>query len=774
MTTPAPQKEAMVILLDVGKSMGLHSNEVFQDCKKAVELMIKMKIRATPKDELGIVLVGSQNTENELNNEDEDEYKNIQVLCPISNVSLDMSRELSEVTVEPNNKPSQLIDALQVAADMIKARTRTLKYKRRVFIITDAGDTMKTKNAEKALAALKKMGATINVIGVNFKQDYFDQENKMDQSDDDELPTKDKNELFWHSECSKMQGSVVSLQDAIGQLGLFRSKKVRETTTYRGHLEIGDELKIKVWIYKKTDSTKLPAANRLSKISLNSEATKDAKIKIDRTYFATEDPDLEVPLDKRVKAYKYGKNLVPFNEADDKMLSYHATKCILLLGFTDEKNVPRHYLMSETYAMYAQPDDANAYTALSALVRALAELEKVAIIRLVMRDGNSEPKMGLLYPCIKPDLNFFYFNTLPYAEDIRSYPFASFKNVQLSESQLNAAQELIQSMDMMTVEKDEEEDTFVESLKTSHVYNPINQHFYDCLHHRAVNPQDSELPPVDPQILKYCYPESSLSSFYSELIKSSAESLSNFCNEFPLKEEPTKTAAKKRKYWFAVEDQSLSLASYGVQQEQEEQEQEAVLEKPVDEELVRAAKRLKEDVERMSEEELRQLASEKGGAAFDALLGDRAEKIGTVNPVRDFKDMLKRRDVDMVDKAIQEIQLIVTKLIKDSIGDQYYSKAYDCVVELRSGCLKEEEVGKFNTFMNQLKLQFSTGKRSEFWDNYLVKNKVSLITEDESASSSVTGQEAKDFLKPTEIEKPDVVQEVEEETDGDDMFGDLE
>jgi hypothetical protein len=44
MTTPAPRKEAMVVLFDIGKAMGLHSVQILEDAKKSIELMIKMKV----------------------------------------------------------------------------------------------------------------------------------------------------------------------------------------------------------------------------------------------------------------------------------------------------------------------------------------------------------------------------------------------------------------------------------------------------------------------------------------------------------------------------------------------------------------------------------------------------------------------------------------------------------------------------------------------------------------------------------------------------------
>jgi hypothetical protein len=63
-------------------------------------------------------------------------------------------------------------------------------------------------------------------------------------------------------------------------------------------------------------------------------------------------------------------------------------------------------------------------------------------------------------------------------------------------------------------------------------------------------------------------------------------------------------------------------------------------------------------------------------------------EVGSVQPVKDFNDMLGRRDVDLVDKAIGEMEKRILQLVNDSIRDQFYAKALECLVALRHGCVK--------------------------------------------------------------------------------------
>ncbi len=73
-----------------------------------------------------------------------------------------------------------------------------------------------------------------------------------------------------------------------------------------------------------------------------------------------------------MKAYKYGKSLIPFPKYDEKLMKYSATKCMQLIGFTDNKSVPRHHFMGNVECVCAEPSDPHAAVALSALIHALA------------------------------------------------------------------------------------------------------------------------------------------------------------------------------------------------------------------------------------------------------------------------------------------------------------------------------------------------------------------------------------------------------------------
>ena len=93
---------------------------------------------------------------------------------------------------------------------------------------------------------------------------------------------------------------------------------------------------------------------------------------------------MAVDPDQRVRAYRYGPQLVPMASMDRELLLFKADKGVKLLGFTPLANVPRHYFLSEASLMLPDPNDPLSTTALSALVRAMHAEGKAAILRCKM------------------------------------------------------------------------------------------------------------------------------------------------------------------------------------------------------------------------------------------------------------------------------------------------------------------------------------------------------------------------------------------------------
>jgi ATP-dependent DNA helicase 2 subunit 2 len=136
----------------------------------------------------------------------------------------------------------------------------------------------------------------------------------------------------------------------------------------------------------------------------------------------------------------------------------------------------------------AEPGNIKAGAAFSALVRAMQQVNKVAIIRYVKRK-NAAPELGFLFPKTSKLVDCCYYNRLPFAEDVRRYVFPSLSVAAKmpSQKQLAAVQVLIDSMDLMTAQVDLDGSPN-EALKPGQTFNPALQRFYQCVQARALMP----------------------------------------------------------------------------------------------------------------------------------------------------------------------------------------------------------------------------------------------------------------------------------------------
>ena len=140
----------------------------------------------------------------------------------------------------------------------------------------------------------------------------------------------------------------------------------------------------------------------------------------------------------------------------------------------------------------------------------------------------------------------------------------------------------------------------------------------------------------------------------------------------------------------------------------------------------------------------------KGGDAanlsIDSIIDGGTSDVGSIDPVKDFEKMISRRDVDLVDKAIEQMKERILQLLNDSVKDQLYPKAFGCVEALRVGCVQEEEPAAFNTFLRLMRSMHEGKRHNAFW-MLIVDKKVSLIHEGECEESDITKEESEQVFR---------------------------
>ncbi|KAI8024897.1 ATP-dependent DNA helicase 2 subunit KU80 [Camellia lanceoleosa] len=427
----ARNKEALVLLLDVGRFM--HNN--LPEIEKVCSMLVQKKLIYSKNDEVGVVLFGTEDTDNELTNE-VGGYEHVVVLRHIKVVDGDV------------------VEALQ-------------KLPRG----TVAGD------------------------------------------------------LYVESPTSL--------------LGALRTRNISPVTVYRGHLEISSQLKIKVWVYKKTSEEKFPTLKKYSDKAPPTDKFATHEIKVDYEYKSIEDSGKIVPPEQRIKGYRYGPQVVPISSAEWDAVKFKPEKSVKLLGFTDVSNIMRHYYMKDVSIFIAEPGNPKAILAVSALVRAMKEMNKVAILRCVWRQGQGNVVIGVLTPNVSekdsvPDS--FYFNVLPFAEDVREFQFPSFSNFsswQPNEQQQEAADNLVKMFDLAPAGKEE-------VLPPEFTPNPVLERFYRHLELKSKNP-DAPVPPLDETLKRITIPD-------PEVLSQCKFVIDEFRRCFELKENPKLKKSRKRAY----------------------------------------------------------------------------------------------------------------------------------------------------------------------------------------------------------------------------------
>lgn len=673
-------RETLVLVLDVGPTM----HDILPDVEKLCTMLVQKKLMYAKNDEVGIVLFGTEESKNDLQKE-VGGYLHVVVLHDIKvvdDVIMDTLRELPRGT-----RNGDFLDAIVVGMDMlIKKFGPTNKGKHRLCLITDAQHPVKEPDEGSKADQVNTIGQLMKTHGVRL--DCIVVRVKLARSIQQKAADENIDILnqFSKSTISK----IINVDGPTSLLGALRTRNISPVTVYRGDLELSSSMKIKVWVYKKTAEEKFPTLKKYSDKAPRNDKFATHELKIDYEYKNTEDFDKVVPPEQRIKGYRYGPQVVPISSAEWEAVKFTPEKSVKLLGFTDASNIMRHYYMKDVYVFVPESGNIKAILAVSSLVRAMKEMNKVAILRCVWRQGQGNVIIGVLTPNISAADNIpdsFYLNVLPFAEDVREFQFPSFSNLpasrQPNELQQVASDNLVKMLDLAPAGQEE-------LLKPELTPNPVLQRFCQSLDLRSKHP-DARLPQLDASLLRITGPDPNI---LSEL-KSEVD---NFRKQIELKDNPKKRRSTKR----------------------------ALLEKPSGSNEEEAAAVVK--------------AIDYHSASLSAI---KVENFGFSNPLQDFEEMMARRDGSKwVEKAIKKMQDHIYGLLENSYQGDNYLNAVECLIALRNSCILEQEPKKFNEFLHYLYENQKALDLHDFFELLSSKN-ITLITKTEAADSDVNMEEAK-------------------------------
>uniref|UniRef100_A0A8D0DEX2 X-ray repair cross-complementing protein 5 n=1 Tax=Sander lucioperca TaxID=283035 RepID=A0A8D0DEX2_SANLU len=495
---------ALVLCMDVGFSMSNSApgeEPPFELAKKVIQKFVQRQVFAETKDELALVLFGTDSTKNSLDKDDQ--YQNITVHRHLMVPDFELLEEI-ENQIHPESQQADWLDALVVCMDLLQTETKEKKCDRlNIVLLTDLNTEANSEQLDVIIENLKKAGITLQFFLPFPVGDDEEGGGDADGRDPSQPGTgkglskeqKSGLDMVKHIMLSLDEedglGEIYSFSKAIEQLCMFKRIEKRPMA-WPCQLTIGSCLPIRIVGYKAVTEEKL----KKTWTTVDAQTNQKDDVKRETVYCLDDDNETEVQKDDTIQGFRYGSDIVPFSKVDQDQMKYkHDGKVLLgctwhLKQISDE--VQRHQFMgTQVIKIFSAKDDEHAGVALSALIRALDELNMVAIVRYAY-DRRSNPQVGAAFPCIKQDYECLMYVQLPFMEDLRQFTFPSLANNKKftpSDTQLSAVDSLIDSM--MLVEGDDQKDMF----KVHHIPNPAFQRHFQVLQYSFPG---TPLPPMEP------------------------------------------------------------------------------------------------------------------------------------------------------------------------------------------------------------------------------------------------------------------------------------
>lgn len=696
-----------------------------EQAKKVVTKFLQRQVFAESKDEVAVVLFGTDGTKNELASRDQ--YQNITVHRSLMLPDFDLLEDIQN-RIQLGSQQADFLDAIIVCMDLLQKETLGKKFeKRHIELFTDLSSPVSEDQLEIIIANLKKTGISLQFF-LPFPVDGADGHGDTSASIYSQLhrnsfPRKrltaqqkegvDVVKKLMHTldEEGGLE-EIYTFRESLERLAMFK-KIERRPAAWSCQLTIGSNLSIRIVAYKALTEEKVKKTWTV----VDAKTLRKEDVQRETVYCLNDDDETEVQKDDTIQGFRYGSDIVPFSKEDEEQMKYKTeAKCFSVLGFSRSSQIQRHcYMGNQVLKVFAAKDDENAAVAFSALVQALDELNVVAIVRYAY-DRRCNPQIGVAFPCIKDTYECLFYVQLPYMEDVRQYMFSSLKNNKKctpTADQLSAIDSLIDSMNL--VYEDHNGETFEDLFKPSKIPNPHFQRLYQCLQHKAFHPNEP-LPPIEQHLLEML----EVPCVVKERCKAPLEKVKAL---FPLKDAGKKKEEKTAQDIFKDDEDGPN------------------------------AKR-------------RKIEDEEDSFSIMKLAEGNVTSVGSVNPAEDFQILVRQKNADFKDVSQQLINRIDQFL--ENRSSQYYMKGINCIRVFRGEAIKLSKVQCFNDFLQALKSKVEDKALADFWE-IVVQDRISLITKDEAEGSSVTSEEAEKFLTPKE-KKNETLPATDEGGDVDDLL----
>uniref|UniRef100_A0A8B9PWT9 X-ray repair cross-complementing protein 5 n=1 Tax=Apteryx owenii TaxID=8824 RepID=A0A8B9PWT9_APTOW len=707
-------KAAIVLCLDVGFAMGNAApgeESPLEQAKKVMTKFLQRQVFAESKDEVAVVLFGTEGTRNDLASGDQ--YQNITVHRSLMLPDFDLLEDIQNV-IQPGSEQADFLDAIIVCMDLLQKETIGKKYeKRHIELFTDLSSPVSEDQLEIIIANLKKTGILLQFFlpfpvdaddgggGTSASAHSHVHRNSFARKGITEQQKEGIHVVKKLMHTLDEEGGleeIYTFRESLERLSMFK-KMERRPVAWPCQLTIGSNLSIRIVAYKSLTEEKVKKTWTV----VDAKTLRKDDVQKETVYCLNDDDETEIQKDDTIQGFRYGSDIVPFSKVDEEQMKYKTeAKCFSVLGFSRSCQIQRQYYMgNQVLKVFAAKDDENAAVAFSALIHALAELKVVAIVRYAF-DRRCNPQIGVAFPYIKDAYECLIYVQLPYMEDLRQYMFSSLKNNKKyipTEDQLSAIDSLIDSMNL--VYEDDDGESFEDLFKPSKIPNPHFQRLYQCLQHKAFYPNEP-LPPIEPHLLEML----EMPCVVKERCQAPLEKVKAL---FPLKD-----VGKKK------EDKT-------------------------------AQDIFKDNNEGGPNPKKPKAEDEEGGFSIISIAEGNVTSVGSVNPTKDFQILVRQKNADFREVS-QQLTNRIDQFLENK-GSQYYMKGINCIKVFREEAIKLSKVQCFNDFLQALKSKVEDKALADFWE-IVMQDRISLITKDEAEGSLVTSEEAEKLQKQQDKLKP--------------------
>ncbi|KII86366.1 hypothetical protein PLICRDRAFT_700428 [Plicaturopsis crispa FD-325 SS-3] len=771
---------------------------------------IKLKIQemiynGRKTEQCGVIVFGSEETDNIIN-EKSGGYEHVSEYIPISQPN---GATLAKIdALQPSEEIGDPIDALIVGIETQHVYLASKKtWTRKIIILTDGENPIEIEDWEATVKKMNRLEIGLTVVGIDFDDE------ELPYQEEDKDPIKQANETFFRMLTEHMDTGIVgtcafalrettkpdikqtksSLLGTVLRIGdvdarpeeavevLVKASKCTATTRGKSWkkfglrdpdenaMDVDDEKEVYAQLSMRTeyyiDHTK--GAGDEDKIK-EEEPEEEEEAKEKEGHFE------KVEKEQLVRGFKYGSTYAPCPDGQFPRLP--TKKGIDICGFFKRKNFRRELALGEVQYIWADPASPQQQVALSSIAQAMHEEKVMAIARWVSRDG-MDPKMGVLAPSLFDKVDCLVWVQMPFADDVRKYTFASLDNVISkkgevitkhpyipTESQMEAMDAFVDAMDLMEA-GDKDDDGYRQPwFDPRYSYNPAVHRTKQALFHSAVVSDlgTHPLPPPHPKLLKYFNPP-------KRVLKRARDAIETCKKEFNVKEGmlpfasffPKKVARLRKDGHVRARDDDEDVDLLSAKRPRGSQAQ--IQLRAESSGQVPADKKDGDDSATEDEDE-DLLAAPKKDTPHQNKLPTPARSvsppmdqgrapgkiIGTSYPLKDFQQNIA--EGDLVTKAVEDLAWVILEIISKPFGGRRSSELIDCMRELRTVALKEDEIDAWNDFLKKLK-ETCLSERGDkrFWAQIQHLGRgMSLLSESDAAqygtTSSVSDADADSFL----------------------------